>query len=373
MTRHLLLARLRAIHRTPPTMRALDSLRQRLRRLGGLLALCAGAMLSLPAAALPLVSAEAALLALINDARSLSGLTELQLNDAMRTAALAAAQDMAATDTLSHVGSDGKTIFDRLNDAGYAASPFLPSGLIGSSAGTSPDALFGLWMADASSNAVLTSASATEIGIGFGQVAGAFGFWSLVLNPVQPVAPGGGGSGGTPAPTIDPGACAPGLSLTERAQCLLNDLRLRQGFQGLTLDAALSEASAAHSLDMLTNNFVGHTGSDGSFFTERLGRAGYSGAALSEVVAGGFGSLDAVLQAWLDSPDHQALLLDARANEFGLGLAGSGSASRWTLMLGIDANLTTVPEPGALALVLLALGCLPRKRPPHGRLPATAR
>jgi uncharacterized protein YkwD len=360
-------------------MRALNSLLQRLRRMGGLLTLCAGATLSLPTAALPLVSAEAALLTLINDARSLSGLTELQLNDAMRTAALAAAQDMASTGTLSHVGSDGKSIFDRLNDAGYAASPLLPSGLIGSSPGTSPNALFGLWMADASSSAVLTSASATEIGIGLGQGAGATGFWSLVLNPVQPVTPGGGGSGGgtggsnTPAPTLDPGACATGLSLTERAQCLLNDLRLRQGFQGLAQDAAMSEASAAHSLDMLTNNFVGHTGSDGSLFTERLHRAGYAGSALSEVVAGGFGSLEAVLQAWLDSPDHQPLLLDARANEFGLGLAGSGSASRWTLMLGIDAQVTAVPEPGALALVLLALCCLPRKRPPYGRLPAIPR
>ncbi len=357
-----------------PAMRALNSLRLRLRHLGGLLTLCAGAMLSLPTAALPLVSAEAALLTLINDARSLSGLTELQLNDAMRTAALAQAQDMTSTGTLSHVGSDGKTLFDRLNDAGYAASPLLPSGLIGSSPGTSPDALFGLWMADASSSAVLTSASATDIGIGLGHGAGAPGFWSLVLNPVQPVTPGGGGSGGgTPAPTIDPLACAAGQSLADHAQCLLNDLRLRQGFQRLAQDAAMSEASAAHSLDMLTNAFVGHTGSDGSFFTERLDRAGYAGSALSEVVADGFGSLEAVLQAWLDSPDHQPLLLDARANEFGLGLAGSGNASRWTLVLGIDADLTTVPEPGALALVLLALCCLPRKRPPHGRLPATPR
>lgn len=354
-------------------MQALNSLRQRLRRLGGLLALCAGAMLSLPAAALPLVSAEAALLTLINDARSLSGLTELQLNDAMRTAALAAAQDMASTGALSHVGSDGKTIFDRLNDAGYAASPFMPSGLIGSSPGTSPDALFGLWMTDASSNAVLTSASATEIGIGLGQGAGAIGFWSLVLNPVQPATPGGGSGGGTPAPTLDPGACATGLSLTERAQCLLNDLRLRQGFQGLALDAAMSEASAAHSLDMLSHNFLGHTGSDGSLFTERLDRAGYAGFALGEVVAAGFDGLDAVLQAWLDAPDQRAQLLDPRANEFGLGLAGSGSASRWTLMLGIDAHGATVPEPGALALALLALCCLPRKRPSHGRLPVTAR
>jgi hypothetical protein len=236
--------------------------------------------------------------------------------------------------------------------------------------------MFGLWMADASSNAVLTSASATEIGIDLGQDAGATGFWSLVLNPVQAVAPGGGGGAGggtTPTPTIDPLACAAGLSLTDRAQCLLNDLRLRQGFQGLALDAAMSDASAAHSLDMLTNNFVDPIGSDGSFFTERLDRAGYTGSALSELVAGGFGSLDAVLQAWLDSPDHQPLLLDARANEFGLGLAGSGSASRWTLMLGIDANLTTVPEPGALALALLALCSIPRKRTPHGRLPTPSR
>ena len=68
----------------------------------------------------------------------------------------------------------------------------MPSGLIGQGIGSSPDALFGLWMADTASGAILTSASATEIGLGLALDGASNGYWSLVLNPVLPVAPGGG-------------------------------------------------------------------------------------------------------------------------------------------------------------------------------------
>lgn len=342
-----------------PTQRLMAQLR-RLRQVAVLLG---ALMLGATAQAMPLISDEAALLTLINNARIGAGVEALQLNDAMRTAALAAAQDMAATGTLSHVGSDGKTIFNRLNDAGYTGSPFMPSGLIGQGIGSSPDALFGLWMADAASGAILTSASATEIGLGLALDGASNGYWSLVLNPVLPVAPGGGGSGSGgggggsgPAPTIDPAACGAGLGLLARAECLLNELRARLGLQSLAQDDALTDAARTHSGDMLAHNFLSPTGSDGSFFTDRLYAAGYDGNAVSEVIAQGFASLDAVLLAWLDEPDPRAALLNARANEFGLGLEGSGLSSRWTLTLGQgDTSAAAIPEPGALWLVLLGL------------------
>lgn len=351
------------------------SLRNLIRRWRqGALLLASALLLGASAHAMPLVSAEAALLSLINDARSQAGVGALQLNDAMRNAALAAAQDMAATSTLSHVGSDGKTIFNRLSDAGYTGSPFMPSGLIGQGIGSSPDALFGLWMADSASGAILTSASATEIGLGLALDGASHGYWSLVLNPVLPVAPGGGGSGSggsgggggsSPAPTIDPAACGAGLGLLARAECLLNELRARLGLQSLDQDEALNDAARTHSGDMLAHNFLSPTGSDGSFFTDRLAAAGYDGNAVSEVIAQGFASLDAVMQAWLDEPDPRAALLNARANEFGLGLEGSGLSSRWTLTLGLgDTSAAAIPEPGALWLVLLGLcSFAPWRRP----------
>ena len=161
---------------------------------------------------------------------------------------------MAATSTLSHVGSDGKTIFNRLSDAGYAGSPFMPSGLIGQGIGSSPDALFGLWMADTASGAILTSASATEIGLGLALDGASNGYWSLVLNPVLPVAPGGG----DPAEVVGVAAAvavavAPrppstqplgaGLGLLPCAECLLNELRQRPGLQSLAQDDALTDAA----------------------------------------------------------------------------------------------------------------------------------
>ncbi len=332
------------------------------------IALLTASLLCVSAGAMPLVSAEAALLALINDARGQLGASALTLNDRMRDAALAAAQDMATHAITGPLGSDGRTVLDRLGDAGYTATTFQPAGLagVGGADGSAP-VLMDLWLADATSRATLTATSATEIGVGLSFDSASRSYWSLVINPVVPA--GDGGTDTPPAlPGLDPTACAAGLANLDRAQCLLNDLRLRQGLQRLALDGALTDAGQAHSLDMLTHDFLGFLGSDGSDLTQRTAQAGYDGAALGQLVAGGFAGVDAVLGAWLDEASSRDVLLNPLANEFGLGLQGSGRDSRWTLFTGqADDTAAALPEPAALGLALLALAALgmaqARRRP----------
>ena len=94
-----------------------------------------------------LVSAEAALLSLINDARSQAGVGALQLNDAMRNAAISRTGH-GCHQHAQPCGQRRQTIFNRLSDAGYAGSPLHAEWPDRSRHGSSPDALFGLWMAD---------------------------------------------------------------------------------------------------------------------------------------------------------------------------------------------------------------------------------
>lgn len=82
------------------------------------------------------------------------------------------------------------------------------------------------------------------------------------------------------------------------------------------------------SLDMHEHGFMRHTGSDGSSPADRVEREGYAWRRLSENVASGYPTPEAVMAAWLGSDGHCANIMDARVTELGLGLEGV----RWTLL-----------------------------------------
>ena len=57
---------------------------------------------------------------------------------------------------------------------------------------------------------------------------------------------------------------------------LINQARREVGRGALTLNAQLTTAAQGHSLDMACNNFMEHSGSDGTWVGDRLAQAGYS-------------------------------------------------------------------------------------------------
>ena len=85
---------------------------------------------------------------------------------------------------------------------------------------------------------------------------------------------------------------------------------------------------------MLDNNYFSHTGLNGSTAGERATAAGYNWRTVGENIAAGFNSESSVLDAWVNSPGHQANNINPNFEEFGLGYASSGSGNRWVLMLG---------------------------------------
>lgn len=140
---------------------------------------------------------------------------------------------------------------------------------------------------------------------------------------------------------------------------LINLERVDQGLAPLGFDIRLQAAAEAHSEDMATNDFLGHTSSDGTLFFERIADFGYPGLA-GELIASASPTPETILADWLDSPDHAAILLDPQWAGMGVGYATGGTEGHyWTVDLGDATPVVPEPSTGLLlggALAMLAAG-----------------
>lgn len=146
----------------------------------------------------------------------------------------------------------------------------------------------------------------------------------IVLDTVQ--TSGGGGSASTSSPQ------QVSYDGSESFAVILNDERGELRLVPVVPDARLTAAAQSHAEDMAENNYLSHVGRDGSTVADRALAAGYNYAFIAENIAQGFYSEEAVMAAWMNSPGHAANILDARAEDFGLGLEGD----TWVLMLGAE-------------------------------------
>ncbi|KAG6943735.1 hypothetical protein JG688_00017457, partial [Phytophthora aleatoria] len=101
-------------------------------------------------------------------------------------------------------------------------------------------------------------------------------------------------------------------SMSQYAASMLasvNAQRAAQGLPALCMNTKLMAASMRHSTDMAVNNFMSHTGSDGSTMSMRVTAAGYKWTRVAENVAAGQSSVAAVMTSWMNSPGHRANIL----------------------------------------------------------------
>ncbi|RSM87577.1 CAP domain-containing protein [Kibdelosporangium aridum] len=119
---------------------------------------------------------------------------------------------------------------------------------------------------------------------------------------------------------------------------LTNAERQKAGCPPLTAVAQLNVAAQRHSEDMAANNFLGHTGSDGSTMVTRVERAGYTGwRGLAENVAAGYQTAEAVVAGWMNSSGHRANILNCGLRDIGVGYATNPSSTYgvyWTQNFG---------------------------------------
>jgi uncharacterized protein YkwD len=128
---------------------------------------------------------------------------------------------------------------------------------------------------------------------------------------------GGAILGTTPASA----ATAPSSDATFEARIVkfTNDNRVKNGCAPVRTEAKLTTAARAHSVDMAKKNYFSHTGKDGSTFLVRAKRSGYT-TAISENIAWGYRTPEAVVTAWMKSPGHKANIVNCKAKSVGVGL-----------------------------------------------------
>ncbi len=121
-----------------------------------------------------------------------------------------------------------------------------------------------------------------------------------------------------------PGVGAQENELDEVAMlAAVNAERAGLGLDPLTWNNLLEEAALGHTVDMWENDFMSHTGSDGSSMVDRINATGYSWSRISENVARGYTSVGDVMSGWMGSDGHRANILDPDVTEMGAAMVGN--------------------------------------------------
>lgn len=102
-----------------------------------------------------------------------------------------------------------------------------------------------------------------------------------------------------------------------------NVQRSQNGETNLKLNDKLSAAAATKAQDMVKGNYWSHDSPSGETPWQFIIASGYSYNEAGENLAYGFSDSSSVLQAWMNSPEHRANILDKDYSEVGFGVAQS--------------------------------------------------
>jgi uncharacterized protein YkwD len=133
--------------------------------------------------------------------------------------------------------------------------------------------------------------------------------------------------------------------------CLINTERAKNGEGPLKADAQLEQAAASHGQEMISSDYFEHVSPSGLTPVERIRTTGYisnseAGYVIGENLAWGTLTLvtpQAIVSAWLASPEHLANILEAKYLDTGIdvepqvphSLADGASGALYTQEFGV--------------------------------------
>ncbi len=124
-------------------------------------------------------------------------------------------------------------------------------------------------------------------------------------------------------------------ALREEAVQLINAQRKAAGLSSVRPSNALSRAAQGHACDSAMRRKMSHVGSDGSKFTTRILRAGYSyaGGSPNENVGWGYNTPSGIVQGWMESSGHRKNILSGKVREIGIGVAADANNHLYWVMV----------------------------------------
>jgi uncharacterized protein YkwD len=106
----------------------------------------------------------------------------------------------------------------------------------------------------------------------------------------------------------------------------INQVRAQHGLRPLCLSSQLDASAVEHSWSMASLGYFSHSSSDGTSFGVRVsqyyGRRGYSVWRVGETLFWATPSATPrqLVRAWLDSPEHRAVMLSPLFHQVGIGV-----------------------------------------------------
>jgi uncharacterized protein YkwD len=126
--------------------------------------------------------------------------------------------------------------------------------------------------------------------------------------------------------------------------CLINQERSSYGLQPVSPNGDLRQAALSHSDEMISQGYFEHTSPSGLTFMHRIQSTGYMHSAQSWVVGenlvwgtGPRSTPDALVTAWMNSPEHRANLLRPTFREIGIA-AVPGTPESQSDMTGVTVS-----------------------------------
>jgi uncharacterized protein YkwD len=163
--------------------------------------------------------------------------------------------------------------------------------------------------------------------------------------PVTPTLAGGqptstpGAANATSAPPAAACTFEENAGFVTQLQTLINSERTGSGLSALTANAQLAAAAKAHATDMLCNNFLSHTGSDGSTPETRIEAQGFPASLVVEAIyASQAATPQTALDWWLSDPEHRADILNADTTVFGVAFVSSEESMLGGYFVVVSAN-----------------------------------
>jgi len=143
--------------------------------------------------------------------------------------------------------------------------------------------------------------------------------------PVTPTVAGQPTLAPAPSGTVSASSvCAPteNANFVSELQTLINSARTSNNLTALTVNPKLASAAKAHATDMVCNNYLSHTGLNGSTPETRVTAQSYTASVVLEnlyALSPAYGgNPQSALNWWMSDAVNKANILDSRVTEFGI-------------------------------------------------------